>query len=198
MRTRVLLWAVTLAPLLIAAVGEPPPVLVSFPSDRTQIASPDGKYSIVNVDDDSTDPHHTLYLEDRIANSRKKLLSYGRHVDVLWNPDSTAFAINDFVGSDFAECKVYSIREDVLPVDVATLVTDRELADLQKNHHVYFAVVRWLSPKTLKVKMWGYGDAHPSGFTRFFIVNLSQAPKRRASPKEQPPRCPRFTPHLRR
>jgi len=152
---------------------------VSFPSARSEAVSPDRRFAIVNTDAD-TEPYHALSLEDRKTKSRRKILEYGRSVEVLWNPESTSFAVNDYAGSNLAECKVFSILPDRPPLDVSDqirsgITNPKELASLRKNDHVYYAAVRWLSPEVLRVKVWGHGDENPSGFKRFYTIRLKSA-----------------------
>jgi hypothetical protein len=149
---------------------------VSFPSTRSEAVSPDRRFAVVNTDADM-EPYHTLSLENRKTKSRRKILEYGRSVEVLWNPESTSFAVNDYAGSNLAECKVFSLLPDRAPLDVGNkirsdITNPKELASLQKNDHVYYAAVRWVSPEVLRVKVWGHGDENPSGFKRIYTVRL--------------------------
>ena len=149
---------------------------VSFPSTRNEAVSPDRRFALVNTDSD-TKLYHTLSLEDQKTKSRRKILEYGRSVEVLWNPQSTSFAVNYNEGSNIAECMVFSTLPDRPPSDVGdhirhSVTNPKELASLEKNDHLYYAAVRWISPEVLRVKVWGHGDENPSGFKRFYAVRL--------------------------
>ncbi len=170
-RARAVLLAAILFPIVTGAARRPSP-RVAFPSNRPRVVSPDGRFALINDDSDS-EPHHKLFLEDRRTKSRRKILEYGRHVDVLWNPKSTSFVVNDYVGSNFSECLLFSTIADEPPVDVGDevqhrITSSKQLTSIRQNDHVYFAGQRWLSSRTLQVKVWGHGDIDPSGFTRFY------------------------------
>lgn len=160
--------AMTLAVIMLTlrAVSQGPNSRVSFPSAQSEAVSPDRRFAVVNTDADAK-PFHTLSLEDRRAKSHRKLLEYGRSVEVLWSPESTSFAVNDYAGSNVAECRVFSVLSDRPPLDVGDqirsgITNTTELATLQKNDHVYYAAVRWTSPDVLRVKVWGHGAESPS------------------------------------
>jgi len=141
-----------------------------FPGGESTAPSPTGRLVIRNVDSDA-EPHHTLYLK-QANGSEHRLLSYGRHVSVLWAPNERTVVVNDFAGSDYSVCRVYLV-ESGRAVDVSQAIRTRYGDDtVFENHHVYFEAVAWRGAETLKVKVWGYGDQHPNGFTRFFTYGL--------------------------
>jgi hypothetical protein len=154
--------------------------LVSFP-EHSRALSPDGRYLITGVDSDS-EPYHTVFLEDRRLKTRRKLFNYNRGIELLWNPDSTHFVLNDYVGSDYSECKIIPVDEKVQPTNVwgeiVKGIRPKEQRSLLENHHVYIAAREWIAPDTLRVKVWGYGDLNPSGFTRFYTYNKKLGVKR--------------------
>jgi Tol biopolymer transport system component len=165
--------AITLL-ILTAAAGEKRGAIVSFPSDQTA-PSPDGRYVVLNVDSDK-EPEHTLFLVERPSKAKRKLLVYGRYTEALWNPNSDLIAITDYAGSNVAQCLVFSTSGRA-PVDIGEQITrtvrgKKERASIQENDHVYFAGIAWTSPRTLKVKVWGHGDADPSGFKRFYTYTI--------------------------
>jgi hypothetical protein len=138
--------------------------LVSFPSAQTQAVARDGRFAVVNVDSD-TEPHHTLLLENRQTKSTRKILEYDRSVEVLWNPDSTMFAVNNYAGSNVGECLIFLINK-AASVNVGDVLqngtTNRdEISTLHASDHIYWAAVRWMSPQLLKVKLWGHTDVSP-------------------------------------
>jgi len=169
---------ITLSVAITTAGGSRSVNPVSFPSNRTETASADGRFAVVNVDSDF-EPHHALFLENRKTRVRRKLVEYGRSVEVLWNPNGNAFAVTDYVGSNISECFVYSTSADEAPVNVAdeiqhSIANPIELASIQKNDHIYYAAVRWTSPQTLRVKVWGHGDVNPSGFIRTYTYRMQR------------------------
>jgi hypothetical protein len=152
----------------------PSPKPVSFPQSSRAI-SPDGHYEIVGVDSD-TKPQHTVFLEDRQLKTRRKLFNYDRSISLLWNPDSKSFAVTDYAGSDFSRCGLVSVDEKVPYDDIwEKLVKAVDIAEqksLLHNHHVYITATEWIDSEKLRIKVWGYGDANPSGFTRFYVYHI--------------------------
>lgn len=149
--------------------------LISFPSSRIAV-SPNGRFAVIDPDSDEQ-RYHSLFLEDRRTHERRKLLEYQRWVEVLWNPNSTSFAVNDHMGSNISESYVYSTDPDKQRIDVegkilAQMKTPGEKASVTQNLHVYWEAVRWVDSKTLRVKVWGYGEANPGGFTRYYKYRL--------------------------
>jgi len=145
---------------------------VSFPSAHTHAVAPDGRFAVVNVDSDK-EPYHVLFLEDRQTNSRRKVLEYDRSVEVLWDPDSSAFAVNHYAGSNIGECLILFTKGQTTPVNVGDALLDRmvrgvELSTLHKSDHIYWTAVRWTSPEVLKVKVWGHTDVSPVQDFQYF------------------------------
>ena|SRR5271168_3195972 len=83
------------------------PPNITFPS-QSKAASPNGRYVVVGVDSPE-EPHHTIFLEDRRLQTRRKLLNYERSADILWNPNSKSLALTDHGGSDFSLCSVIAV-----------------------------------------------------------------------------------------
>jgi len=153
---------------------------ISFP-EHSRAVSPNAQSAIVGVDSD-TEPYHTVFLEDIRLKTRRKLFNYGRHIDLLWNPDSKSFALTDYAGSDYSRCTIIFVDESVPTIqlwdELVNSVTGDERSALLKNHHVYIAAAEWIDPDRLKVKVWGYGEANSSGFNRFFTYEKSRGFKR--------------------
>jgi len=154
--------------------------IVSFP-DQSQAVSPNARYVIVG-EEHHGGPFHTAILEDRVLKTRRKLLDYDSHIDLLWNPDSKSFAVTDYGESDYSRCSIIFTDQMVTTIQIwdklVKALTGRELKSLVDNHHVYIAAVQWISADALKVKVWGYGEANPSGFTRFYSYDTDGGVKR--------------------
>jgi hypothetical protein len=78
--------------------------------------------------------------------------------------------INDYGGSDYSTCLVFSFAEQGTRVDVleelrVKMGSDRSIFG---NHHVYVECVGWVGNDKVKVKVSGYGDVDPDGFTRIY------------------------------
>jgi len=169
------------SPLIMqATASQASPQIVSFP-EQSQAASPNARYAIVG-EENHAEPFHTAILEDRVLKTRRKLFDYDRHIDLLWNPDSKSFAVTDYEESDYSRCSIIFIDQTVPTIRVwdklVKALTERERKSLVENHHVYVAAVEWVSASALKVKVWGYGEVNPSGFTRFYSYDRYGGVKR--------------------
>jgi hypothetical protein len=153
---------------------------VSFP-ERSQAASPDGRYMITGVDTDPP-PHDAVFLEDRALKTRRKLFDYDRHIALLWANDSKSFAVTDYMGSDTSRCTVVSVDKSVRPIHVLDMLSPalnkdaREQLESQlSNQHVYVEAFVWAAPTVLTVKVSGYRDADRAAFEVFYDVQLNTA-----------------------
>jgi hypothetical protein len=165
----------------VSTQGQQPRIkAVSFP-EHPRAVSPNGHYAIVGVDSD-TEPFHTVFLEDLRLRIRRKLFNYGRHIDLLWNPDSESFALTDYAGSDYSRCSIVSVDENVPPIqlwdELVNTVAGNEQKGLLKNHHVYIAATEWFDSGTLKIKVWGHGEVNSSGFTRVYTYDRGHGIRR--------------------
>ena len=140
---------------------------VRFPGPKIHYRSADGRYEVYNVDPSADDQTHKILLYDRVQKNSRELLSYGRHVDVLWSPTGSRLAITDFAGSNLATVLVYDFSGGYEPVDLDFELRKRMPSDRDvfENHHCYVEARGWLDSNRLKLKVWGYGDRDPSGFT---------------------------------
>jgi hypothetical protein len=170
-------------PLVLAALSvcvpftraqQPHTKPVAFP-ENSRAVSPSGRYVLVGVDAD-TEPNHTVFLEDIRLKTRRKLFNYERHIEVLWNPDSESFALSDYAASDYSHCSIVSVAENVPQVQIWDEMIKATAANEQRsllhNDHVYIAATNWISSRVLKVKVWGHGEANPTGFTRFYRYEI--------------------------
>jgi len=117
-------------------------------------------------------------LKDLQLNTRRELFDYDRHVEVLWNPGSTLFAVTDYSESNFSNCRVFSVNVRIATTSAFQLFKTlseserKTLRRLQSNEHFYVAASAWTGPKELKLKVWGYGSADPNGFTRYYPLHM--------------------------
>src|SRR5260370_17741427 len=84
---------------------------ISFP-DHSQAVSPNGRYLITDVESDSG-PHHTVFLNDRRLKTPRKLFNYGRAIEILWKRAIKSCVLNDYSGSDYSECRIFSFTTKV-------------------------------------------------------------------------------------
>lgn len=168
-----LIGALLCAVVLGAANGQK----VSFPGAGSETKSPDGRYTILNADDEKQEPAHSLTLIDAKDGSTTKLYSYPRGVDVLWSPTSRAFVVNDYEGSDPAHPVLFSAPWTNQPVDlreklIGYLRSGRGTKSVLDNHHVYFSAQRWLSGDEILCQVTGYGDVDPKGFAAQYVYKI--------------------------
>jgi hypothetical protein len=126
---------------------------------------------LTNVD---TDSGHRLYLENPKSKAREEILSYSRHASGLWSADSRSFIVNDYGGSDFSKCLVFTLDGQTKRLDLEKEI-EKELKATRSifgNHHVYVECTGWLGSNSVKVKISGYGDVDPDGFTLFYAHTL--------------------------
>lgn len=154
--------------------------IVSFP-EHSEAASPNGRY-VITGEENHAEPFHTAVLEDRVLKTRRKLFDYDRHIDLLWNPDNESFALTDYEESDYSRCSIIFVDQTQPTIRVLEkLVKDlaqKERKSLLENHHVYIAAIEWIGARSLKVKVWGYGEVDPWGFTRFYSYDKDGRVKR--------------------
>jgi hypothetical protein len=150
---------------------------VSFP-EQSQAVSPDGRYAIIGVDSGS-EPYHAVFLEDRLHKNRRELFNYDRHIVLMWKSDSKLFAVTDYLGSENSRCSIFSVNERVPPIQILDVLsrqlseaTWKQLKTHLSNHHAYVEAEVWDGALSLMVKISGYGDADPTGFTEFYEVLL--------------------------
>jgi len=150
---------------------------VSFPGSRSETKSPDGRYIVRNADDEKQEPAHTLTLIDAKSGSAIRSYSYGRHVDVLWSPNSSAFVVNDYEGSDASHPVLFTAPWANQPIDlreklIGFLRSGRGAKSVQDNHHVYFSAQRWLSGGEIVCQVAGYGEVDPKGFSAQYVYKI--------------------------
>jgi hypothetical protein len=153
---------------------------VSFPGARFETKSPDDRYTIQNADDEKREPAHTLTLIDAMrGGSATKIYSYGRHVDVLWSPTSSAFVVNDYEGSDAAHPILFTTTRIDRVIDLREILIDFLRSEgtansIEKNQHVYVLANRWVSGNEIECEVSAYGNANPKGFTKRYVYKVGE------------------------
>ena len=150
--------------------------VMQFPGESSQIASPNGRYVLVNVDSESEEhalalgDNHALYLRDLRTGKEKKIYTYGRKVEALWSPRGNRLMISDYGGCDYANCIIFLFDTARSPIDVQEQL--REKMGYNKsifgNHHPYIVGTEWFSEKRVKIKIFGHGNIDPHGFTLWY------------------------------
>jgi hypothetical protein len=85
--------------------------------------------------------------------------------------------VNDYAGSDFSKVLIFSAEQDSPPDDVGaqllhSLQESPDRKSLTDNHHVYFAASSWEGDESVRLKVWGYGQVDPKGFSRWYQYTL--------------------------
>jgi hypothetical protein len=163
--------------LAVTAAASPANPFYYFPEAFDGI-SPDGRYVIAGLNCDS-EPHHTLYWEDRALKTWRKWLTYDTRVVLLWSPDSELLAVTDYVSSNRSRCSVYSVDETIPPIQVLDLLFSRlskseqtRLKRFLSNQQAYVEASAWNGPAQLAVGIHGSGDANPAGFSELYELQL--------------------------
>lgn len=156
--------------------------LVDFP-EQSQAISPDGRYAILAVDPGPV-PQHTLVFEDRILKTRRPLLSYERHVTVLWHLSSRVFAVTEYVGNDNSQCRIYSVDDTSHPISVLERLygqlpepAKESLKAALASHSTFVEAQDWVYPTNLMLMVTPYSVNSTAGFEAvswypFYELNL--------------------------
>ncbi len=142
---------------LVSTLSYSQTTFARFPGRRSALLSPDRRYALRNVNNRQEPYHSSIFLTDKRTGKTLKIYDYGRHATVVWAPDSTRFALNDYAGSDFTNTYIVPIDGTTPRIDVQKEIYDKA-RDLAQGHHEYFGVARWLDNRRVIVHHWGHGD----------------------------------------
>jgi uncharacterized protein YbaA (DUF1428 family) len=160
---------------LIAVLVSPASVLAAnngFTQMRPRAAplvSPSGAYELVEIDFDNVpegSPTHKLILKTMGDGHLVWTHPYRRHVDASWSNAGDVLVINDYVGSNYAECIL-------LTLDGYTVKQRNLMPELLKTHpelhltdyiHVYAVASKWLTDHTLLVNVEAWASLTRPGF----------------------------------
>lgn len=148
---------------------------IPLPGSTSQIKSPNGYLVLVNIDSDS-EPFHSLVLKNLRTGMEKTLQTYSRHITVSWSPGGDSLFVNDFGGSDYSNCLVYTFDGSFTPLDVTEEMRRLRPQDshLWGNHHIYIQASKWLNDTELLIRVHGYGDIDPKGYRACYVFSLSR------------------------
>lgn len=143
--------------------------LTRFPG-ASDLPSPNRLYVLRNVDNENAEPNHILFLRYIKTKQEEKLFSYGRYVEVLWSPAGNGLIINDHGGSDFSNCIVFLFndKKKLMNVKEQLKLKMGDNKSIFRNHHVYIEGMKWISEQKLEIRITGYGDVDPDGFTEWY------------------------------
>src|SRR5277367_2577653 len=125
-----------------------------FPRIPSSVNSPDGRYRITYIF--HSYDSHTLSFKKSKDRESKPFYSCGTDVDVLWSPDCKQFAVNDNMGSNVASALLFETSDLSKPLDLGeklskSLSPSRNLRSMAGNTHIYFNVLKWISPTKLEM-----------------------------------------------
>jgi hypothetical protein len=174
MRMRILeviLFIVIMSGAMGPAIASP---IVKFPYNVKGAESPDGRYLVFNLNHEEQTLAHTLELRDKKTGLSKKVLDYGRHVEVGWSSDSRFFYVNDYLGSDEVTCFIVDSADgaslDLRPF-VDAIIDKRDA--IWSNHHRFLTCKSWKEGQ-VTVSLNGYGGANSEGFDLYFRYNVRE------------------------
>jgi hypothetical protein len=155
---------------------------VNFPGHTSEIDSPDGVFTIKNVDKpvgSGNEGNHHLSFVKKGQKQGLAFKSYFRNVDILWSPDSSAFVLNDWATSSSAQPYLYRVSNPSHPIDIgskfSSAVKDKtDKHSLDNSGHVYIFASKWISPKSLEIKATGY-DGPDREFTLTYSWDLQDS-----------------------
>lgn len=158
----------------VPALKVPDPVAFPGPAEAKD---PTGRYAVVAS---ATDPKagaagagHELSLRVEKSGATRGLLTFGRSARVFWAPDGNAVAVTDRRNGSASKAYLFfPDRPESVDLDAELARTLGPLPERDRNGHVYLEVVRWLSAKTLRVRLHGYGANDPEGFDELFDYEL--------------------------
>ena len=178
--------------VLISCLGYAQTISTRFPGKQSELISPNRQYILRDVDN-SPEARHSILLVDRTTGSIRKVYEYTRHVGLIWTPDSSRFALNDYAGSDLTNTYIVATNEITPRIDVQQEISNKARG-LSVGHHEYFGVARWLDNGRVVVHHWGHGDKNM--FCRCYIYSLNGAVQ--TCPKQlrgsNPAQCQDMTP----
>jgi len=125
----------------------------SFPNKyTTQVLSPNRFFGVIF----DKDNNGLFFMKD--GKKDELLCAVNRSVDVLWSPNSRAFAITNYEGSCLTRAQLYKVSDTTHPVDIEKKIkaSARDsilLKALKSNidHHVI--VIQWLSPNSMEIRI---------------------------------------------
>jgi hypothetical protein len=160
-RPRACTWmmSILLTFLLLLPIMSFGQAVTRFPGLKSELASPDRRWVLQNLDRDQ-EPHHSILLKSNATGKTRKICDYERHASVIWSPDSRYFALNDYAGSDFSDASIISVDETVSTIKVQDEIL-RKGGSAKGGDQENFGVARWLDARRVVVHNWGHGEPAP-------------------------------------
>jgi hypothetical protein len=144
---------------------------IQFPGSVPSV-SPNGRFVLTWKEPSKGIPDHQLFLRDRKFNWDKSVYQFGRHIEVVWAPDSKHFALTDHAGSNLSEVLLVDPLNSgqKLSVPIPEEI-EKKIAD---HHHVYIQFVRWLSGRKVRLSIEAYDSNSKSPYKGYFDYELQE------------------------
>jgi hypothetical protein len=154
----------------------------------SRIPSPDGRWALVfECGNDCSE--RILWIDENTPHTRRLVKKFERTLSVSWAPDGRFFFVDDWYGSNGADCFVLD-PTTLKGIDIASLLAsgDSNATRFLKAGHSYLVAKRWIDSHQLFVALWGHFDDAPMrGFTLKNRVGLNGAVQKLSeSPHERP------------
>jgi hypothetical protein len=168
-----LIFSIIAITVVVLAQGSRP--RVSYPEERREALSADGRFAVSNVDSDGSAPNHELVLIDKKTDQRSKIIAYMRHVKVEWAPSGHAFSITNYEGSDASVCLIGIVSDKVEITDVSQLLVTSSKGRLSRKEagdHLYCEVTKWLNNSEAVLHVHGYGNKSLAKLNQNYTYNI--------------------------
>ena len=137
---------------------------ISFPGESPESIAPGGRYRVIWREATETQSHRLLLFDSR-TNQSVVILEFTRWVELRWNESGDALAVTDHDGSDNSDAFVRAMPLEDKLTNLRPLLPVPIRRDLSGNEHGYVEVERWLSSRTVLLRVHGYGTSNPGGFS---------------------------------
>lgn len=171
--------------LSITSISAAKDEVARFPLGGSSLLSPNKQYLLENVNYDVSSEDqdsHALFLKNLKTGVQEKIYSYPRGVDAVWSAQGNILAVTDDAGSDNADCILFfpgdktskiSIYNELTRIMPTNKTIFKQANDPDHfNHHVYITCNKWLSNDLLLIRIYGYGDIDPDGFTLWYKYKI--------------------------
>jgi hypothetical protein len=139
---------------------------IQFPNEGKAVVSPNGRYSIYSIENQSGQTNHVLMLEDTVLKKKWLVYKYDRHIDVLWSPQGDKLIINDHALSNQSDCVLYDVNKGKAVSVWKIIERIKNEKTVLSNHHAYISCSQWLTDDRVEVVLSAYGDLNPDGIDK--------------------------------